>query len=164
MAILDNTTFEIITPSRFTTFSLRVAVLDSPPTHPESPECSSPNTASPTGYSPPTPAISSSSSGVSLKPLFLALSPKSKSCFKHGIPEIPILSYQDNLISSLVLEKCVGCLVGEMVVEDVEIDSGGEVSTREFRRRLRFRRMPNLIQTEVLRVFRLWVWKPMRRC
>ncbi|PRQ38523.1 hypothetical protein RchiOBHm_Chr4g0414901 [Rosa chinensis] len=27
-----------------------------------------------------------------------------------------------------------------MVVEDVEIDCGGEVSTREFRRRLRFRR------------------------
>ncbi|PRQ56378.1 hypothetical protein RchiOBHm_Chr1g0335101 [Rosa chinensis] len=87
--------------------------------------------------------------GVSLKPLFLALSPKSKSCFKHGIPEIPILSYQDSLISSLVLEKCVGCLVGEMVVEDVEIDSGGEVSKREFRRHLRFERMPYVIQTEV---------------
>ncbi|PQQ06960.1 methyltransferase-like protein 13 [Prunus yedoensis var. nudiflora] len=35
-----------------------------------------------------------------------------------------------------------------MVVEDVEIDSGGEASKREFRRRLRFKRMPNLVQTE----------------
>ncbi|PQQ00403.1 methyltransferase-like protein 13 [Prunus yedoensis var. nudiflora] len=85
--------------------------------------------------------------GVSLKPLFLALSPKS--CFKHGIPEIPILSYEDNVICSVVLERCVGSLVGEMVVEDVEIESGGEASKREFRRRLRFKRMPNLVQTEL---------------
>ncbi|VVA38787.1 PREDICTED: methyltransferase [Prunus dulcis] len=85
--------------------------------------------------------------GVSLKPLFLALSPKS--CFKHGIPEIPILSYEDNVICGVVLERCVGSLVGEMVVEDVEIESGGEASKREFRRRLRFKRMPNLVQTEV---------------
>ncbi|PQQ21511.1 methyltransferase-like protein 13 [Prunus yedoensis var. nudiflora] len=37
-----------------------------------------------------------------------------------------------------------------MVVEDVEIESGGEASKREFRRRLRFKRMPNLVQTEYL--------------
>lgn len=86
--------------------------------------------------------------GVSLKPLLLALSPKS--CFNHGMPEIPILSYEDNAISSVVLEKCVGPLVGEMVVEDVELDCDGDVSKREFRRRLRFKRMPNLVQTEVL--------------
>ncbi|KAM1578155.1 hypothetical protein ACFX1R_042047 [Malus domestica] len=88
--------------------------------------------------------------GVSekLKPLLLALSPKC--CFKFGIPEIPILCYEDNVVSSVVLERCVGSLVGEMVVEDVEIESGaGEVSKREFRRRLRFKRMPNLVQTEV---------------
>ncbi|KAH0980965.1 hypothetical protein GBA52_008142, partial [Prunus armeniaca] len=85
--------------------------------------------------------------GVSLRPLFLALSPKS--CFKHGTLEIPILSYEDNVICSVVLERCVGSLVGEMVVEDVEIESGGEASKREFRRRLRFKRVPNLVQTEV---------------
>ncbi|PQQ13538.1 methyltransferase-like protein 13 [Prunus yedoensis var. nudiflora] len=89
--------------------------------------------------------------GVSLKLLFLALSPKS--CFKYGTPEIPILSYEDNVICSVVLERCVGSLVGEMVVEDVEIESGGEASKREeFRRRLRFKRMPNLVQTEELGV------------
>ncbi|PON85105.1 S-adenosyl-L-methionine-dependent methyltransferase [Trema orientale] len=88
--------------------------------------------------------------GVSLRPLFLALSPKS--CFKHGIPEIPILSYEDNVICSVVLGRFVGSLVGEMLVEDVEIEvenGGGRCSNREFRRRLRFKRMPNLIQTEV---------------
>ncbi|KAI5344149.1 PREDICTED: methyltransferase 13 [Prunus dulcis] len=60
---------------------------------------------------------------------------------------MPILSYEDNVIFSVVLERCVGSLVGEMVVEDVE--SGGEASKREFRRRLRFKRMSNLVQTEV---------------
>ncbi|CAI8602066.1 unnamed protein product [Vicia faba] len=36
-----------------------------------------------------------------------------------------------------------------MLIEDVEIESQSE-TRREFRRRLRFKRMPNLIQTEVL--------------
>lgn len=87
---------------------------------------------------------------VSLKPLFLALSPKS--CFEHGIPQVPVLRYDDNVICGLVLGRFVGCLVGEMVVEDMEIECGIEVgrcSRREFRRRLRFKRMPNFIQTEI---------------
>ncbi|WVY98168.1 hypothetical protein V8G54_030319 [Vigna mungo] len=83
------------------------------------------------------------------KPLLLALSPKS--LFKTGIPEIPILSYVDNLVSSVVVHQCTGIHVGEMLVEDVEIENGGGVlhHGREFRRRLRFKRMPNLIQTEI---------------
>ncbi|KAF7820233.1 methyltransferase-like protein 13 [Senna tora] len=84
------------------------------------------------------------------KPLLLALCPRS--LFKNGIPEIPILSYEDNLVSGVVIHKCVGCLVGEMLVEDVEIESESGVDgcvKREFRRRLRFKRMPNLIQTEI---------------
>ncbi|XP_027366309.1 methyltransferase-like protein 13 isoform X2 [Abrus precatorius] len=83
------------------------------------------------------------------KPLVLALSPRS--LFKNGIPEIPILSYEDNLISSMVIHECVGCHVGEMLVEDVEIENGSDIGhhRREFRRRLRFKRMPNLIQTEI---------------
>ncbi|GLT73237.1 hypothetical protein SLA2020_451090 [Shorea laevis] len=88
---------------------------------------------------------------VSLKPLLLALSPKS--LFENGIPEIPILRYEDNVVCSVVLEHCVGSFAGEMLVEDVEIESGssemGECLKREFRRRLRFKRMPNLIQTEI---------------
>ncbi|KAJ7974950.1 methyltransferase-like protein 13 [Quillaja saponaria] len=85
-----------------------------------------------------------------MQSLFLALSPKS--LFKNGIPEIPILSYEDNVVCSVVLEKCVGS-VGEMLVEDIEIVSEavlGGSRKREFRRRLRFKRMPNLIQTEIL--------------
>lgn len=86
-----------------------------------------------------------------MKPLLLALSPKS--LFENGIPEIPILRYEDNVVCSVVLEHCVGSFAGEMLVEDVEIESGssemGECLKREFRRRLRFKRMPNLIQTEI---------------
>ncbi|KAK4279566.1 hypothetical protein QN277_011327 [Acacia crassicarpa] len=88
---------------------------------------------------------------VCSKPLFLALSPRS--LFKNGIPEVPILIYEDNLVSSVVIHKCAGCLVGEMLVEDVEIETKSRADgccKREFRRRLRFKRMPNLIQTEIL--------------
>ncbi|GLT75330.1 hypothetical protein SLA2020_470630 [Shorea laevis] len=82
----------------------------------------------------------------SLIPLVTALAPKS--CFINGSFNVPILSYEDNVVCSVVLEKCVGPVVGEMLVEDVEIESGGE-GKREFRRRLRFKRLPNLVQTEI---------------
>ncbi|XP_019464942.1 PREDICTED: methyltransferase-like protein 13 isoform X1 [Lupinus angustifolius] len=85
------------------------------------------------------------------KPLLLALSPRS--LFRNGIPEIPILSYEDSLVSSIVIHSCVGYHVGEILVEDVEIESESEVHhgchKREFRRRMRFKKMPNLIQTEI---------------
>ncbi|KAK7279016.1 hypothetical protein RJT34_24058 [Clitoria ternatea] len=83
------------------------------------------------------------------KPLLLALSPRC--LFKSGIPKIPILSYEDNLVSSVVLHECIGFHVGEMLVEDVELENEGDIGhhRREFRRRLRFKRMPNLIQTEI---------------
>lgn len=42
------------------------------------------------------------------------------------------------------MERCVGDCVGEMLIEDVELEG-----KREFRRRLRFKRMPNLIQTQI---------------
>ncbi|KAL9688484.1 hypothetical protein QQ045_032905 [Rhodiola kirilowii] len=96
-------------------------------------------------------------SEVSLYPLILALFPKASAV--DGFFDVPFLSYQDDVIASVVLEKCVGPFVGEMLVEDIEIelkvDGEGEgdcVETckkREFRRRLRFRRMPNLVQTEI---------------
>ncbi|KAK7344843.1 hypothetical protein VNO77_14988 [Canavalia gladiata] len=83
------------------------------------------------------------------KPLLLALCPRS--LFRSGIPEIPILNYEDNLVSSMIIHECVGCHVGEVLVEDVEIENGSDIGhhRREFRRRLRFKRMPNLIQTEI---------------
>ncbi|XVE75526.1 hypothetical protein DITRI_Ditri12bG0100700 [Diplodiscus trichospermus] len=82
---------------------------------------------------------------MTLKPLVIALSPKI--CFKNRNLEVPFLSYEDSVISSLILEKCIGNFVGEMLVEDVETEASSQ--GREFRRRLRFKRMPNLIQTEV---------------
>ncbi|XP_065872145.1 uncharacterized protein [Euphorbia lathyris] len=86
-----------------------------------------------------------------LRPLLIALSLKVP--VGERIYDVPILDYEDNLISSVVLEKCVGSFVGEMLVEDVEIATDIELGVncrkREFRRRLRFKRMPNLIQTEI---------------
>lgn len=83
----------------------------------------------------------------SLKPLVLALSPRI--CFESGVPEVTFLSYEDDLVASAILEACTGEFVGEMLVEDVEIERGSGCGEREFRRRLRFKRMPNLVQTQV---------------
>lgn len=80
-----------------------------------------------------------------LLPILLALSPKA--VFKHGIPQIPFLLYEDNLLRSMVLDVCTGPVVGEMLIEDVEIEDGNGRLT-ERRRRLRFKRMPNLVQTQ----------------
>ncbi|GMG99461.1 hypothetical protein Nepgr_001301 [Nepenthes gracilis] len=79
-----------------------------------------------------------------LHPLLIAFVPKEIA--KSGISEIPFLRYEDNVISGVILEVCVGSCVGEMLVEDVEIEDGPR---REFRRRLRFKRMPNLVQTQI---------------
>lgn len=80
-----------------------------------------------------------------MTPLLICLCPKSLLAF--GVPEIPFLVYEDNVIGSVLVDRCVGPYVGEMLVEDVEIECSG--SGREFRRRLRFKRMPNFVQTEV---------------
>ncbi|GAB2276852.1 hypothetical protein Dimus_011564 [Dionaea muscipula] len=80
----------------------------------------------------------------SLSPLLIVLLPKVN--VELGVSEVPFLRYEDNVISSVVLERCNGSWVGEMVVEDVEIEG----QEREFRRRLRFKRMPNLVQSEIL--------------
>ncbi|VVA36703.1 PREDICTED: methyltransferase 13 [Prunus dulcis] len=79
--VVDKTTFETITPSRFITFTfpnpsnsttlLCVAVLDTPfqlTGSPESPSCSSPNNGSPTGSSPPSPITSNSCSTLPRSP------------------------------------------------------------------------------------------------
>nr|GFC12979.1 methyltransferase-like protein 13 [Tanacetum cinerariifolium] len=77
---------------------------------------------------------------VELKGLVIALHPKL--CFRSGVPEPLFLVYEDDVVCSVIVDKFVGAFVGEFVVEDVEIGS------QEFRRRLRFRRMPNLIQSQ----------------
>ncbi|KAF3328881.1 methyltransferase-like protein 13 [Carex littledalei] len=83
----------------------------------------------------------------SLVPLLLALSPKS--AFDHGyIPQVPFLSFEDDALHILPVEVLEGPSVGEMILEDVVIQQFNSCSP-EIRRRLRFKRMPNLIQTQV---------------
>ncbi|RHN78939.1 putative S-adenosyl-L-methionine-dependent methyltransferase [Medicago truncatula] len=198
--MMDASTFETLTPSRFITFTLpnpnptsshsnsliRVAVLDSPlnsssPPHvasmlvPEGRESDwifstqsghlqllfssphpisrfiliglNPHSSKHIYHRPFNSSLLHQQFHIWSKPLLLALSPKS--FFSNGaLPDIPILSYEDNLISSLVINQCLSSHVGQMLVEDVEIETQND--SREFRRRLRFKRMPNLIQTEVL--------------
>ncbi|KAI3881007.1 hypothetical protein MKX03_037585 [Papaver bracteatum] len=88
-----------------------------------------------------------------LLPLLIAVSPQSYLKGLNENFEIPFAMYEDNLICSVLVEKCVGSCVGEMIVEDVEIenyvDDKLDLVRREFRRRLRFKRMPNLVQTEM---------------
>ncbi|XP_072950463.1 uncharacterized protein [Typha angustifolia] len=81
----------------------------------------------------------------SLLPLLLALCPKAS--FVDGIPQIPFLSFDDDVVRIVPVETLVGPVVGEMLVEDVAIDRSP--SPPELRRRLRFKRMPNLVQTQV---------------
>ncbi|XP_074565970.1 uncharacterized protein LOC141822422 [Curcuma longa] len=79
-----------------------------------------------------------------LTPLLLALSPKSS--FSDGLPDIPFLSFEDDVIRITPVETLVGPSVGEMLVEDVELDRS---LSPKLRRRLRFKRMPNLVQSQV---------------
>ncbi|CAH8379539.1 unnamed protein product [Eruca vesicaria subsp. sativa] len=77
-----------------------------------------------------------------LKPLVIALSPKTLTK-----EEVPFLIYEDDVVSRVEIERSVGPYVGEMLIEDVEIEM--DLGVREFRRRLRFKRMPNLVQSEI---------------
>lgn len=77
-----------------------------------------------------------------VKPLVVALSPKALTK-----EEVPFLIYEDDVVSRVELERTIGPYVGEMLIEDVEIEI--DEVTREFRRRLRFKRTPNLIQSDI---------------
>ncbi|XP_065043263.1 uncharacterized protein LOC135676241 isoform X2 [Musa acuminata AAA Group] len=81
-----------------------------------------------------------------LLPLILALSPKAAFC--DGLPDIPFLSFEDDVLRLTPVEMLVGPAAGEMLVEDVELD-GSPSAMPELRRRLRFKRMPNLVQSQV---------------
>ncbi|XP_059307664.1 uncharacterized protein LOC132059155 [Lycium ferocissimum] len=64
-----------------------------------------------------------------------------------ALTEIPFLVYEDEVVRSVVLDRCIGPFVGEILIEDVELEM--ENGGKEFRRRLRFKRMPNLVQTQI---------------
>ncbi|XP_055830740.1 uncharacterized protein LOC129899730 [Solanum dulcamara] len=112
----------------------------------------SPNSTNPTSYNPLLCTDGVADLSVveeNLMPLLIELIPKSAFCRTGGgLCEIPFLCYEDEVVRSLLLDRCVGEFVGEILIEDVELEleNGGG---REFRRRLRFKRMPNLVQTQI---------------
>lgn len=115
--------------------------------------------------------------------LVVALAPRI--CFCSGPPSIPFVSYTDNIVHRVIIEEAYSPLTGHMLVEDVALgedsveigeDNNSALLSKDFelpqmsnacrvcgdtnvkivwRRRLRFRRMPNLIQTEVPLIFLL---------
>ncbi|KAL4576758.1 hypothetical protein LXL04_012857 [Taraxacum kok-saghyz] len=79
-----------------------------------------------------------------LKPLIRVLHPKVS--FNHGLlPEPLFVIYDDNVAYRVTIAKFTGPIVGEFLVEDVEL-----VGNQQLRRRMRFKRTPNLIQSEVI--------------
>ncbi|XP_023773081.1 uncharacterized protein LOC111921737 [Lactuca sativa] len=81
-----------------------------------------------------------------IQPLVMALHPKV--CFQKGLPNLLFLTYEDDVLYRVIIARFVGPFVGEFVVEDVEMESNND-SDKKLRRRLRFKRMPNLIQSQV---------------
>ncbi|XP_078447549.1 S-adenosyl-L-methionine-dependent methyltransferases superfamily protein [Wolffia australiana] len=91
------------------------------------------------------PTLHDPSLSAPLRPLLLALCPRS--AFRGALlPDPPFLSYEDGLVRSAVVEIAAGQVAGEMVAEDVEVELAGSLDRR---RRLRFKRMPNLVQTQM---------------
>lgn len=59
---------------------------------------------------------------------------------------MPLLVYEDEMVKNTILEICEGPCAGEMLIENVELVNDG---ITEFRRRLRFKRMPNFVQSQM---------------
>ncbi|CAO2207280.1 unnamed protein product [Urochloa humidicola] len=79
-------------------------------------------------------------------PLLLALCPVA-AFHDNAAPDVPLLTFHDDLLLLAPVKVVTGTVVGEMVVEDVAIDSAP--GPPELCRRLRFKRMPCLVQTQV---------------
>ncbi|KAK6144675.1 hypothetical protein DH2020_021495 [Rehmannia glutinosa] len=77
---------------------------------------------------------------------FISPNPKSAFLDDGEIPEVPLLVFEDEVVRSSIVEICEGPCVGEMLIENVELDNDG---VKEFRRRLRFKRMPNFVQSQM---------------
>ncbi|CAL5013519.1 unnamed protein product [Urochloa decumbens] len=81
-----------------------------------------------------------------LLPLLLALCPVA--LFRdNAVPDVPLLTFHDDILLLAPVKFITGTVVGEMVVEDVAI--GSAPGPPELCRRLRFKRMPCLVQTQV---------------
>ncbi|KAK4403986.1 hypothetical protein Sango_0767200 [Sesamum angolense] len=134
----------------FSTFSGHLQLLlSSPTTRPLSRLIlvgNSPSHPQPTSYNSAIHPSYSTALQQNLAPLLSALTPKSAFLGDGEIPEVPLLIYEDEVVKSSVLEVCQGPCVGEMLIENVELEKDG---VKEFRRRLRFKRMPNFVQTQI---------------
>ncbi|XP_023773077.1 uncharacterized protein LOC111921731 [Lactuca sativa] len=82
-----------------------------------------------------------------LQSLVMSLHPKV--CFQNGLPKIRFLTYEDDLLYRVIVATFVGPVVGEFVVEDVLMEVHDDSVDKKLRRNLRFKRMPNLIQSQV---------------
>ncbi|KAI3721803.1 hypothetical protein L2E82_32821 [Cichorium intybus] len=83
-----------------------------------------------------------------LKPLLMPLHPKVSSDH-NSLPETPFLTYEDDMAFAVTVAKLSGPIVGEFLVEDVEL-VGGNDRNKQLRRRLRFKRMPRVVQSQAL--------------
>ncbi|KAL3838223.1 hypothetical protein ACJIZ3_022814 [Penstemon smallii] len=140
----------------FSTYSGHLQLLLSPSTTPPQPPPlsrliivgNSPLYPRPTSYNSTVFPSPPKSIHQELAPLLLALTPKSYFGENGEIPEIPFLIFEDGVVKSSILEICEGPCVGEMLIENVELETVGAVN-KGFMRRLRYKRMPNLVQTQM---------------
>ncbi|PIN05495.1 putative spermine/spermidine synthase [Handroanthus impetiginosus] len=130
----------------FSTFSGHLQLLLScPTTHPLSRLIligNLPSYSHPTSYNSTLYPSSSTPLRQNLAPLLSALAPK----LDGEIHEVPVLIYEDEVVKSSILEICEGPCVGQLLIENVELEYDG---VKEFRRRLRFKRTPNFVQTQM---------------
>ncbi|KAL4576761.1 hypothetical protein LXL04_012860 [Taraxacum kok-saghyz] len=81
-----------------------------------------------------------------LKPLLLNLHPKVSSTSNNGSPETIFLTDNDDVAYRVTIDSFLGRTVDAIHVEDVQLVNN------QLRRRMRFRRMPYLVQSEAILV------------
>ncbi|KAL4576760.1 hypothetical protein LXL04_012859 [Taraxacum kok-saghyz] len=96
-------------------------------------------------HPPPTDSMERQILQKELKPLLMSMHPKVS--FNQGLPETLFFTSEDDVAYRVTVAKIAGPIVGEFIVEDIEL-----VGNKELRRRMRFKRTPNLIQSEALLV------------
>ncbi|KAL4576769.1 hypothetical protein LXL04_012868 [Taraxacum kok-saghyz] len=96
---------------------------------------------------PVTDTVDSKKLEDALQPLVMSLHPIVS--FKNGLPKPRFLKYEDDLLYREIKATFVGPFVGEFVVEDVLLECYDDSVDKKLRRNLRFKRMPNLIQSQV---------------
>ncbi|KAL4576762.1 hypothetical protein LXL04_012861 [Taraxacum kok-saghyz] len=86
-----------------------------------------------------------------LKPLLLSLHPKSSSLCDNGLPGTLFLKDDDDVAYRVTVDEIRGPIVGEILVEDIQL-LGYDDRNKQLRRRLRFQRMPQVLQSQAILV------------